>query len=74
MDSPTKHVIVQTTEVEVATKADIAVVNAKLSSLKAWGVAALVGGQVIAGFLASIIGPRETVEQVAALARASGLI
>lgn len=31
--------------------------NAKLSSLKAWGVAALVGGQVAAGLLTAYVGP-----------------
>jgi hypothetical protein len=31
--------------------------NAKVSSLKAWGIAALVGGQVAAGIVTAYVGP-----------------
>lgn len=31
--------------------------NAKMGSLKAWGIAALVGGQLVAGVLAAYVGP-----------------
>lgn len=37
----------------------------KLSSLKAWGVAALVGGQAIAGLLASLVGPQKAAHAAA---------
>jgi hypothetical protein len=33
--------------------------NAKLSKLQAWGIAALVGGQAVAGMLASLLAPRQ---------------
>jgi hypothetical protein len=31
--------------------------NAKIGSVKAWGIAALVGGQAVAGALAAYVGP-----------------
>lgn len=34
--------------------------NAKLGNLRAWGVAALVGGQAAAGLLAALVGPSRT--------------
>lgn len=73
-DVPHTQVVVKTSEVEVATKADILVLNAKLSSLKAWGLAALLGGQIAAGTIAAVVGPRQAAQQVEALARAVGLV
>ena len=73
MEQPTTQVVFHQPTVEVATKEDLKVIEAKLSSLKAWGVAALVGGQVIAGLIAAVVAPREVVQQAGSLARAVGL-
>jgi predicted alpha/beta-hydrolase family hydrolase len=43
------------------------VFNAKLSSLRAWGVAALIGGQALAGLIGAIVAPERAAE-VATLA------
>lgn len=42
---------------------------AKLGSLKAWGIAALVGGQVGAGLLAGLVGPQKVTAAAAAAIR-----
>lgn len=44
-------------------------VDLKLSSLRAWGVAALLGGQALAGVLAALVVPKQTVELALSVAR-----
>lgn len=39
-----------------------AVLNARLGNLKAWGIAALVGGQAAAGLLAAAVGPHKAAQ------------
>lgn len=41
--------------------------NAKLSKLQAWSVAALVGGQALAGTLAAVFGPAHAIHTAAQL-------
>lgn len=76
MDQPTTQVVVQTkpVEVTVATKDDIKVLEAKLSSLRAWGIAALLGGQAVAGVLAAIIAPQRVADTAEAIGRALPLL
>lgn len=37
---------------------------AKIGNVKAWGIACLLGGQVTAGVVAAIVGPKATAEQI----------
>lgn len=43
--------------------------DAKMSSLKAWGIAALVGGQVAAGIVTAYIGPSSAAHAAIGLAK-----
>lgn len=43
--------------------------DARFSSLKAWGIAALVGGQTIAALVATVAGPARTARTALAAAR-----
>lgn len=40
-------------------------INSKLGSLRAWGVAALIGGQAVAGLLAALVGPKQAAHAAA---------
>lgn len=46
------------------------VIDARFSSLKAWGAAAFVGGQALAGLIGAIFAPHQTAETAQAVARA----
>jgi len=45
------------------------VFEAKMSSLKAWGVAAFLGGQALAGVVGAVVAPHQTGEVAASAAR-----
>lgn len=66
---PTPHtqVVVQSQGV---TKDDLTslkeVFDAKMSSLRAWGIAALIGGQAVAGLLAALVAESPQAQDVAA--------
>lgn len=43
--------------------------DAKLGSLRAWGIAALIGGQVVAGLITAYVGPVKAAHTALAVAR-----
>lgn len=47
-------------------------IDAKISSLRAWGVAALIGGQTLAGVLAAFVGPHQAAQTAKDAARSIG--
>lgn len=45
------------------------VFEARMSSLKAWGVAAFIGGQALAGVIGALVAPQQTSDLAASAAR-----